>query len=109
VHRTLEETFYVLEGEFELHVGDETLRGRRGSVMFVPPGTPHSFGNPTDAPARLLLVMSPSGHDRYFVELAEILAGGRPDPEAIGALRERYETEQLSPLVPGAEPQAAAR
>jgi len=100
VHGKLEETFYVLEGEFQLSAGDQVRRAQPGSVMFVPPGVPHCFSNPTDAPARLLLVMSPSGFDRYFTELAEILAcSGPPDSEAIAALRRKYDTEQLSSLL----------
>ena len=74
--------------------------------MFVPPGVPHAFSNPTDEPARLLLLMSPPGHDRYFAELADILKrSGPPDTDAIAALRLRYDTEQLSGLVAGAEGQ----
>jgi hypothetical protein len=44
--------------------------------------------------------MSPAGHDRYFDELAEILAAdGPPDSDGIAALRKRYDTEQLSSLI----------
>jgi quercetin dioxygenase-like cupin family protein len=109
VHQKLEETFYVLEGEFELRAGEEVRRGLPGSVMFVPPGVPHRFSNPTDAPAKLLLIMSPADFDRYFVELAEILAkSGPPDSDAIAALRSKYDTNQLSSLIAGTEPQPAA-
>jgi mannose-6-phosphate isomerase-like protein (cupin superfamily) len=100
VHGELEETFYVLEGEFDLHAGDHVRRARPGTVMFVPPGIPHCFTNPTGAVARLLIVMSPSGFDQYFSELAEILARtGPPDTKAIAALRRKYDTEQLSSLM----------
>jgi hypothetical protein len=38
-------------------------------------------------------------HERYFEELAEILAKpGPPDVGAVSALRQRYDTEQVSPL-----------
>jgi hypothetical protein len=44
--------------------------------------------------------MSPPGHDRYFAELAAILArSGPPDTDAIAALRSKYDTEQLSSLL----------
>jgi len=44
--------------------------------------------------------MSPPGHDRYFDELAVILAADGPaDSDAIAALRKKYDTEQLSSLV----------
>ena len=100
VHERLEETFYVLDGEFEFRAGDETFRAPPGACVFVPPGVPHGFGNRGGAPAKLLLIMSPPGHDRYFDELGKILAAdGPPDGAAIAALRKRYDTEQLSSLV----------
>ncbi len=105
LHRKLEEAFYVLDGELELRAGDQAHRAGPGALMFVPPGVPHAFSNPTDTPATLLLLMSPPGHDRYFAELADILAhSGPPDTDAIAALRRKYDTEQLSSLVASAEP-----
>jgi mannose-6-phosphate isomerase-like protein (cupin superfamily) len=99
VHRRLEETFYVLDGAFEFHVGEETFGAAVGACVFVPPGVPHAFANRGASPSRLLLILSPPAHDRYFDELAEILAAdGPPDSEAIAALRKRYDTEQLSSL-----------
>jgi mannose-6-phosphate isomerase-like protein (cupin superfamily) len=99
VHESLEETFYVLDGEFEFRVGDETIRAASGACVFVPPGVPHAFANRSGARSKLLLTMSPPTHDRYFDELAEILAvDGPPDSEAIAALRTRYDTRQLSSL-----------
>jgi len=109
LHNKLEETFYVLEGEFELRAGDQARRALPGTLMFVPPGVPHAFSNPTEAPARLLLLMSPPGHDRYFAELAAILArSGPPDTDAIAALRSMYDTEQLSSLLTSAAGDADA-
>jgi hypothetical protein len=50
----------------------------------------------------MFLTVAPPGHERYFEELGEILSrGGPPDREAIAALRAKYDTEQLTPLVPG--------
>ncbi|MGE5218917.1 MAG: hypothetical protein ACM3SP_18120, partial [Chloroflexota bacterium] len=65
----------------------------------VPIGAAHSFGNPGPNPARMLLVTAPPGHERYFEELSALLAqGGPPDPEAIAALRRKYDTVQVSTL-----------
>src|SRR5689334_5812066 len=67
VHRTIEELFYVVEGEFDLRVGDQTLRAGPGTFASVPPSVAHGFGNAGTAPARLLLTISPAGvHERYF-------------------------------------------
>jgi mannose-6-phosphate isomerase-like protein (cupin superfamily) len=102
VHERLEEVFYVLEGEFEFRAGEEMLRAGQGACMRVTPGVPHAFANRGSSAARLLLMMSPASHDRYFDELAEILAAeGPPDSGAIAALRQRYDTRQLSSLSAG--------
>jgi quercetin dioxygenase-like cupin family protein len=103
VHRRLEETWYVIDGELEFRVGDETFTARTGAWVFVPPQVPHAFANRGDTPVRFILILSPAGHDRYFDELAEILAvDGPPNSEAIGELRKRYDTEQISSLAAGA-------
>jgi hypothetical protein len=50
----------------------------------------------------VLLTLAPPSHDRYFDELAEILAAdGPPDSEVIAALRKRYDTAQISSLTAG--------
>jgi mannose-6-phosphate isomerase-like protein (cupin superfamily) len=102
VHERLEETFYVLDGEFEFRAGEKSYRATAGACMYVPPGVPHAFANRGTAPARLLLTLAPAGHDRYFDELAEVLAAeGPPDSGEIAALRKRYDTEQISSLTAG--------
>ncbi len=99
VHERLEESWYILEGELEFRAGEALFNAGPGVTLFVPPRVPHAFANRTEAPAKFLLITSPPTHDRYFDELAEILAvGGPPDGEAIAALRKRYDTEQLSTL-----------
>jgi mannose-6-phosphate isomerase-like protein (cupin superfamily) len=110
VHERLEETWYLLDGELEFRVGEETFKAASGACVFVPPHVPHAFANRNTAPSKFLLTMSPSTHDRYFVELAEILErSGPPDSEAIAALRAKYDTRQLSSLVTDAQPQPATR
>ena len=44
------------------------------------------------------MTVSPPGHERYFEELSGLTAAGRPDPEALAALRRRFDTHQLSTL-----------
>lgn len=99
VHRVQEETFYVVEGECEWQIGEETVRATAGTFVFIPPGVPHNIANATDEPARVIMTVSPPGHEHYFEELAKLAsAGAKPDPVAIGDLRRRYDTDQLSAL-----------
>ena len=102
IHERLEETWYVLEGALEFRLDDETVRAGAGACVFVPPHVAHAFANRTGEPTRFLLITSPPGHDRYFDELAEILAAdGPPDSEAIAELRRRYDTRQIESLTAG--------
>jgi quercetin dioxygenase-like cupin family protein len=99
VHRVQEETFYVLEGECEWQVGDERIQAKPGTFVFLPPGVQHDIMNVTDAPARVLMTVSPPGHEHYFEELAKLVSqGSQPNAETIGELRGRYDTNQLSAL-----------
>ena len=99
VHRVQEETFYLIEGECEWHVGDRAVRATPGTFLFVPPGVPHNITNVSGRPARVLMTVSPPGHEHYFRQLAELAArGGHADAQAIGELRARHDTDQLSAL-----------
>jgi quercetin dioxygenase-like cupin family protein len=98
VHRVQEETFYMLEGECEWHVGDDVVQATPGTYLFIPPGVPHNITNVSDKLARVLMTVSPPGHEHYFEELAKLTAKGAPDAKAISELRARFDTDQLSAL-----------
>jgi mannose-6-phosphate isomerase-like protein (cupin superfamily) len=59
VHERLEETWYMVDGELEFQVGDDTFLASRGASVFVPPRVPHAFANRQQTPAKFLLMMSP--------------------------------------------------
>jgi quercetin dioxygenase-like cupin family protein len=61
IHRNEDETFYVVEGECELLLGDETITAGPGDFVSVPRGTLHRFHNAGDAPTRLILTFTPAG------------------------------------------------
>lgn len=98
-HSKIEEQFYVIDGEMELRAGDRVILGRPGTFVTVPVGVAHAFANRSDSPTRMLLVCTPPGHERYFAQLADILARpGAPNPDEIAALRARFDTTQVEPL-----------
>jgi quercetin dioxygenase-like cupin family protein len=98
VHRVQEETFYVLEGECEWWIGDKMIRAAPGTFLFIPPGVAHNITNVSEKPARVLMTVSPPGHERYFEELSRLAAQGSPDPKKLAELRDRFDTDQLSTL-----------
>jgi quercetin dioxygenase-like cupin family protein len=99
VHRVQEETFYVLDGECEWHIDGQKVRAKVGTYVFIPPGVPHNIANTSEKPARMIMTVSPPGHEHYFEELVKLVAhSSPPDAKAIGDLRGRFDTEQLSAL-----------
>jgi mannose-6-phosphate isomerase-like protein (cupin superfamily) len=60
VHPDKFDSFYILEGELEFTIGDETVRVGRGSFVAAPPGVRHGFRNPGPGRARFLNVHAPS-------------------------------------------------
>lgn len=76
LHEDFTEAFYVVEGEVDFVSGDEdpVLGLGPDSLIVVPPGTPHGLA-PSGRWRHLTLVL-PGGFDRYFTEVAAMLAAG---------------------------------
>ena len=71
IHRNEEETFYVLEGEMEFRLGEDTITAGAGDFVNVPRGTVHRFENTGTKTARLLLTFTPAGIEHWFEETLE--------------------------------------
>jgi mannose-6-phosphate isomerase-like protein (cupin superfamily) len=61
VHSREEEGFYVLEGEITFTINGERVVATAGMFANMPVGTPHSFKNQTNRPARMLISVAPCG------------------------------------------------
>jgi quercetin dioxygenase-like cupin family protein len=75
-HKGHSDSFFVLEGEVEFHVGDEVVHATPGSYVLAPPNVVHWFRNVSDAPVRMLNLHTPGGFVQYRRELAELRAQG---------------------------------
>src|SRR5215212_8591079 len=76
VHSREAEGFYVLEGEITFTVNGARLVATAGTFANMPVGTPHSFKNESDRPARMLISVAPAGLERMFFEVGVPLAEG---------------------------------
>ena len=75
-HKGHSDSFYVLEGEIEFHVGDEVVLGSPGTYVLAPPGVVHYFSNVSDSPAKLLNLHTPGGFVEYRRELVALQEQG---------------------------------
>jgi len=81
VHATEDEAWYVIDGELRFSLDGTLHSATAGAFVFVPRGSPHCFQNVGSAPARLLVLFTPSGMERFFERFATLPAG-RLDPES---------------------------
>jgi mannose-6-phosphate isomerase-like protein (cupin superfamily) len=95
VHEHEDEYSYVLDGEVGFEIGDDVFTASAGQLVAKPRGIWHAFWNAADEPARVLEVIAPSGFERYFAELRDLIPPVRPerDLEGLAALQKRYGLE----------------
>jgi quercetin dioxygenase-like cupin family protein len=83
-----DEAFYVLDGELTFQLEDEVLTRGRDELAFAPRGVPHTFANLSGAGARVLIVCTPAGFERYFARMAAKQDGIEPPPWALQPIPE---------------------
>jgi quercetin dioxygenase-like cupin family protein len=72
IHSREDETFQVLEGEYEFTVDGKSFVAKKGTTIFAPQGIAHTYRYLGQAPGRLMCVITPAGFEGFF--------------EAVGAL-----------------------
>jgi mannose-6-phosphate isomerase-like protein (cupin superfamily) len=93
-HAQHDEGFYVVSGTARFTVGDTGYDAPPGTLVMVPPGTPHTFANPGDEPLVMVNTFTPDLYVQYFRDLrAMIEADGPPTPQATVEVMRRYATE----------------
>ncbi|MGH7898822.1 MAG: cupin domain-containing protein [Candidatus Binatia bacterium] len=91
VHEREDETFFVLEGEYAITVGEETFEAKPGSLVFAPRGIPHTYVA-TGERCRHITLITPPGFESFFADSSEAAIAG---PTAVAAVAERYGVTML--------------
>ena len=93
-HLSIYESWYVLDGQPEVRLGDRWFTTPAGSMVLIPAGVVHAFRNTAPVPARMLLTAAPGGVERYFEALDELIRnspGGTPDVEQLRVLNRKHD------------------
>jgi len=80
VHHREDEVFYVLEGEFTFTVAGQTIHATAGQMLYGKRDVPHTFKNTGDKAGRMLVVVTPSGLEKFFAEIGTPLASPQSAP-----------------------------
>jgi mannose-6-phosphate isomerase-like protein (cupin superfamily) len=92
-HRTMSESFFVLDGAVQLYDGTTWLDAQPGDFVYVPEGGVHGFRNTSGADASLLILFAPGApREAYFRGLVEIAEGRwAPTHEELQAFLEEHD------------------
>lgn len=87
VHEKENESYYVLDGEFEFVCGQDHVSGGPGTFVFAPRGLPHRYKNIGTTPGRILFAFTPAGVEEFFSEVA---AQPELNPQIMGEIARRH-------------------
>jgi mannose-6-phosphate isomerase-like protein (cupin superfamily) len=71
IHQREDESFWVLEGEFSVLLGERTLTAGQGAFVHIPKGMLHTYKNVGSTPGRMIVLLTPGGFERLWAELGE--------------------------------------
>jgi mannose-6-phosphate isomerase-like protein (cupin superfamily) len=80
IHETEDEFWYVLEGTFDIRIGDEVHSLGPGGFAFAPAGSVHNFRNTATTPSRILVGFTPGGIEGFFRESGQPAIDDGPAP-----------------------------
>jgi uncharacterized cupin superfamily protein len=96
IHRREDEAFYVIDGEFEVHIDDQSLTAGPGSWVTLPKGSLHHFKNSSPDLAKMLILATPAGLDQFFLEAGREATDRFPQSGTVT----REDTEKLLTIAP---------
>ena len=100
IHHREDETFQVLEGEYEWTVGGKTFIAQKGATIFAPRGIPHTYRYLGKTPGRLMCVITPAGFEGFFEEIGALNEQQQQDIPRVMEIGKKFGLEFLPP--PGA-------
>jgi len=86
IHHREDEAFFVLEGELSFQVDGRSTSATARAWVTLPKGTLHAFRNTGPTPAQMLILVNPSGLERYFAEVGHASKEESVTPAALEKL-----------------------
>lgn len=90
IHEREDETFQILEGEYEWTVGGKRFVAGKGATIFAPRGVPHTYRYIGAKPGRLMCVITPAGFEGFFEEIGRMTPEEQQDIPRVIAIGEKY-------------------
>jgi quercetin dioxygenase-like cupin family protein len=102
-HEREDEMYFILDGHLRFKLDGVMHDAPTGAFVFIPRGTPHCFQNIGDTAARILVMFTPAGMERFFEGQAN-LPPGPMDTDAHAALARENGMQILGPPLAVTDP-----
>lgn len=89
IHHREDESFYIIQGEFQFLLGDKTVLASTGAFVYGPRGQDHTFRNIGTNQGRLLVTTTPAGIEAFYRRLNGV-PPGRSNVAKFIAIAEEY-------------------
>ena len=96
LHRGVAETIHIVEGEFEMELDGQRARLAAGQTVHIPADVVHSGGNVGAMPGRRIVLFSPAGMERFFLEAGTPAPRTEVDAAAVLACARRHGWEFIT-------------
>ena len=105
IHRSHDELFYVLEGEFLFLVGERQVSAPPGTFVFIPRGTVHAAKVIGSEPGKVLAAYVPGGLEHSFEEFAQLRTEQQGEganrstdrDRTVAEINQKYDSEFVGP------------
>ena len=97
IHHREDETFQILEGDYEFMVGGKTILAKPGTTLFAPRGVAHTYRYLGTTPGRLMCVITPSGFEGFFEEIGALSPQEQQDIPRVLEIAKKFGLEILPP------------
>jgi quercetin dioxygenase-like cupin family protein len=97
MHDHEDELIYVVEGEFEIMLGNKNFTAKAGDEVYFPRHIPHAFQNIGIKAGKTIWTVVPGGNFEEFFEQLASLPAGQPDLQVVAEIFAAYGMKLLIP------------
>lgn len=97
IHQREDETFQVLQGEYEFMVAGKTVAARAGDLLFAPRAVPHTYRCVSPGGGRLSVTLTPAGFENFFAEIGALTPQQQQDIPCVLEIAKKFGLEFLPP------------
>ncbi len=96
IHHKQDETFFFLEGIFEIELEGKRLKMKPGDVAFIPMGAVHTWKNIGNSMGRFRYIFTPALNiEKMFAEIDKAKVDGKLSDDVLIQVMSKYEDQEI--------------